>query len=123
MLEARVRGQVPGTVTGRRGCRFLRVEGSEVAPALDPAVVEFIHGGVAVGVATRDDDLRREVARAWGPGVWADGRSRAQCLAYLVGNPRLLDVRCRTIEQLRMANARCRAAEMAEGRPASVRQA
>src|SRR5215211_1520620 len=49
MLEARVRGQVPGTVTGRRGCRFLRVEGSEVAPALDPAVVEFIHGGLLWG--------------------------------------------------------------------------
>ncbi|TML60998.1 MAG: hypothetical protein E6G22_10425 [Actinobacteria bacterium] len=49
--------------------------------------------------------------------------SRAQCLAYLVGSPRLLDVLCRTIEQMRMANALCRAAEMAEGRPASVRQA
>jgi hypothetical protein len=49
--------------------------------------------------------------------------SRAQCLAYLVGNPHLLDVRRRTIEQMRMANALCRAAEMAEGRPASVRQA
>jgi len=43
--------------------------------------------------------------------------SRAQCLAYLVGSPRLLDVRCRTIEQMRMANALCRAVEMAEGRP------
>jgi predicted RecB family nuclease len=40
--------------------------------------------------------------------------SRAQCLAYLVGNPRLLDVRCRTIGQMRMANALCRAVEMAE---------
>jgi len=43
--------------------------------------------------------------------------SRAQCLAYLVGNPRLLDVRCRTVEQMRMANALCRAVEMAEGQP------
>jgi hypothetical protein len=42
--------------------------------------------------------------------------SRAQCLAYLVGSPRLLDVRCRTIEQMRMANALCRAVEMADRR-------
>ena len=34
---------------------------------LDPAMVEFIQGGVAVGVATRDDDLRPEFARGWGP--------------------------------------------------------
>src|SRR5262245_35768729 len=45
------------------------VERSELGPALDPAVVEFIQGGVAVGVATRDDDLRPEFARAWGPEV------------------------------------------------------
>jgi predicted RecB family nuclease len=43
--------------------------------------------------------------------------SRAQCLAYMVGSPRLLDVCCRTIEQMRMANALCRAVEMAERRP------
>src|SRR5204863_9341912 len=41
--------------------------------------------------------------------------SLAPCLAYSVGNPRLLDVRCRTVEQMRMANALCRAVEMAEG--------
>lgn len=40
--------------------------------------------------------------------------SRAQCLAYLVGNPRLLEVRSRTVEQMRMVNALCRAAEIAE---------
>jgi superfamily I DNA and/or RNA helicase len=40
--------------------------------------------------------------------------SRAQCLAYLVGSPRLLDVRCRTVEQMRLVNALCRLVEMAE---------
>src|SRR5215218_8964360 len=43
--------------------------------------------------------------------------SRARCLAYLVGNPRLLDVRCRTIEQMRLVNALCRFVEGA--RPAT----
>jgi predicted RecB family nuclease len=39
--------------------------------------------------------------------------SRAECLAYLVCNPRLLEVDCRTVEQMRLANALCRFAEMA----------
>jgi uncharacterized protein len=37
--------------------------------------------------------------------------SRAQCLAYLVASPRLLDASCRTIEQMRLANALCRLVE------------
>jgi pyridoxamine 5'-phosphate oxidase-like protein len=52
-----------------------------VAPVLDPAVVEFIHGGVAVGVSTRDDDLKPAFARAWGPEVSADGGSLRLCVA------------------------------------------
>jgi uncharacterized protein len=40
--------------------------------------------------------------------------SRAQCLAYLVCSPRLLDASCRTIEQMRLANALCRFVELAE---------
>jgi uncharacterized protein len=39
--------------------------------------------------------------------------SRAQCLAYLVCSPGLLEVNCRTIEQMRLANALCRFAELA----------
>jgi hypothetical protein len=59
---------------------------SALAPVLDPAVVEFIHGGVAVGVATRDDDLRPEFARGWGPEVSADGRSLRLCVAAAEGS-------------------------------------
>jgi predicted RecB family nuclease len=39
--------------------------------------------------------------------------SRAQCLAYLVCSPGLLEVNCKTIEQMRLANALCRFAELA----------
>ena len=39
--------------------------------------------------------------------------SRAQCLAYLVCSPRLLEVDCRTIQQMRLANALCRFVELA----------
>jgi len=39
--------------------------------------------------------------------------SRARCLAYVVASPRLLEADCRTIEQMRMANALCRFVELA----------
>src|SRR5205823_11868919 len=37
--------------------------------------------------------------------------SRAQCLAYLVCSPKLLEVNARTIDQMRLANALCRFVE------------
>ncbi len=40
--------------------------------------------------------------------------SRAKALAVLVASPQLLEVRCRAVEQMRLANALCRFAEMAE---------
>jgi hypothetical protein len=39
--------------------------------------------------------------------------SRAQCLAVLVGSPRLLDVRTHSVEQMRLVNALCRFVEVA----------
>src|SRR5215471_10843945 len=69
-----------------RGCRFRPVEQSGLVPVLDPAVIEFIHGGVAVGVATRDEELRPEFARGWGPGVSPDGRSVTLCVSAPEGS-------------------------------------
>ncbi|MEZ5098526.1 MAG: TM0106 family RecB-like putative nuclease [Thermoleophilia bacterium] len=43
--------------------------------------------------------------------------SRAQCRAILVCSPRLLDVDCRTIEQLRLVAAVCRFEELGRDRP------
>ncbi len=40
--------------------------------------------------------------------------SRARCLAYLVASPRLLEVNCRSIPQMRLANALCRFVELAQ---------
>jgi AAA domain len=39
--------------------------------------------------------------------------SRAKCLAYPVASPRLLDASCRTVEQMRVANALCALVEQA----------
>jgi uncharacterized protein len=41
--------------------------------------------------------------------------SRARCLAYLVCSPRLLEVDCKTLPHMRLANALCRFVELAEG--------
>jgi hypothetical protein len=46
--------------------------------------------------------------------------SRAECLAYLVASPRLLDASCRTVEQMRLANALCRLVELAESQTSST---
>ncbi len=46
--------------------------------------------------------------------------SRAQCLAILVCSPRLLEARCRTIEEMQLVNALCRLVEVAEEQVARV---
>ena len=40
--------------------------------------------------------------------------SRAKCLAYVVASPRLLEVNCRTVEQMPLVNALCRFVELAQ---------
>jgi superfamily I DNA and/or RNA helicase len=40
--------------------------------------------------------------------------SRAMCLAVVVASPRLLESRARTIEQMRLINALCRFADLAD---------
>ena len=40
--------------------------------------------------------------------------SRARCVAILVASPKLLDIRCRTVEQMRLGNALCALVEYAE---------
>ena len=40
--------------------------------------------------------------------------SRAKCLAVLVCSPKLLTIRCRTVEQMRLVNALCLLVELAD---------
>jgi hypothetical protein len=54
---------------------------------LDSDLVGFIHGGVAVGVATRDGDLRPAYTRGWGPAVSADGLWLTLCVVAARGSP------------------------------------
>jgi len=62
------------------------VELSESEPVLTPEVVEFVHSGVAVGVATRDESMRPAFTRAWGPEVSADRRSLTVCVSAAEGS-------------------------------------
>jgi uncharacterized protein len=39
--------------------------------------------------------------------------SRARCLAVVVANPRLLDIACKTPDEMKLVNALCRFVEMA----------
>jgi hypothetical protein len=63
-------------------------------------------------VVTDIDGIVRYVRFAgWQP---AERRRRARCVAYLVARPRLLEVNCRTIPRMRLANALCRFVELAK---------
>jgi len=60
---------------------------SDAAPVLTSELVDFIHSGVAVGVASRDGSMRPAFARAWGPHVSSDLRSMRLCVSAAAGSP------------------------------------
>lgn len=47
---------------------------------LDADLASFVHSGVAVAVATRDENLIPAFTRGWGPEVSGDGRSLTLCV-------------------------------------------
>jgi uncharacterized protein len=59
------------------------------------------------------DDIPRGLAFLLSSNRFNVAVSRAQCLAYLFCSPRLLEVDCRTIAHMRLANALCRFVELA----------
>lgn len=59
------------------------------------------------------DDLPRRLEFLFSRNRLNVAISRTRCLAVLVASPRLLDVHCRTVEQMRMVNGLCRAVEVA----------
>jgi hypothetical protein len=77
----------PGANTAVVGrCSFFSVGPSETTPVLTPELIDFVHSGVAVGVATRDESMIPAFARAWGPQVSADRRSLTLCVAASEGS-------------------------------------
>ena len=72
------------------------------------AVVVFFSMATSSG-----DDIPRNVEFLFSRNRLNVAISRARCLGVLVASPRLLDLKCRTVEQMRLANALCLAVEMA----------
>ena len=62
------------------------IELSEVDRVIADELASFVRGGVAIIVATRDEDLRPEITRGWGPEVSGDGRSVTLCVTAPPGS-------------------------------------
>jgi uncharacterized protein len=60
------------------------------------------------------EDVPRDLAFLFSRNRLNVAISRAQCLAFLVCSPRLLEARCKTIEEMELVNALCRLAEYAQ---------
>jgi uncharacterized protein len=67
--------------------------------------------------ASTADDVPRGLEFLFSPNRFNVALSRAQALAVLVCSPALLQPACRTVEQVRLANALCRFVERATERP------
>jgi hypothetical protein len=61
-------------------------------PVVGPDLAAFVRSGVATVVATRDDDLGPEIARAWGSEVAADGASVTLCVPAPAGSKTLANL-------------------------------
>nr|MBA2474354.1 TM0106 family RecB-like putative nuclease [Actinomycetota bacterium] len=65
------------------------------------------------------DDLPRNLGFLFSRNRLNVAISRAQCLAVLVASPRLLEIRCRNVGEMRLVNALCRFVEVAGERTLS----
>jgi uncharacterized protein len=91
-----------------------RLVGAGVAPTEIKVVAPFNARVVLYSMASSSgDDVPRGLDFLLSRNRFNVAISRAQCLAYLVCSPRLLEVDCRTIEHMRLANALCRFVELA----------
>lgn len=61
------------------------------------------------------DDVPRNLAFLFSRNRLNVAISRAQCLAFIVCSPRLLETRCHSIEEMELVNALCRLVEYSEG--------
>lgn len=53
---------------------------------LSHELIAFVHGGVAVSIATRDAELRPAFTRGWGPLMSDDGQTLTVCVAAPLGS-------------------------------------
>ncbi len=70
---------------------------SEPPPTIDAELASHIEAGIAIVVATRDDDMRPQITRGWGASVTDDGAALTLCVAAAEGS--------RTLDNLRANGA------------------
>ena len=106
-------------------CLRARLQASDLADVPVGTVDKFQGQEAAVvffSMATSSsEDIPRNVEFLYSRNRLNVAVSRARCLAVLVCSPRLLTIRCRSVEQMRLVNALCMLVEMAPpllGRPA-----
>jgi uncharacterized protein len=133
-IRAEIERLLGGTWTDARGeTRPLRPGDVLVVAPYNEQVgllVETLQPGVRVGTVDKfqgqeapvvffsmatssGDDMPRNLEFLFSRNRLNVAVSRARCLAYVVASPRLLEVGCRSVEQLQMANALCLFAELA----------
>ena len=66
---------------------------SEPAPTIGPELARLVEGGIAIVVATRDDDMRPQITRAWGASVAEDGTELTLCVTASEGSRALDNLR------------------------------
>ncbi|HEX7678973.1 MAG TPA: DEAD/DEAH box helicase [Thermoanaerobaculia bacterium] len=91
----------------REGISGVRVGTVDKFQGLEAPVVFFTMA------TSSGDDLPRDIDFLFSQNRLNVAVSRAQCLAVVIASPRLLDVSCRTPDQMRLVNALCRFIEMA----------
>jgi uncharacterized protein len=96
----------------------VRVLRARLGPAAEVGTVDKFQGQEAPVVffsmaTSSGDDLPRNLEFLFSRSRLNVAISRAQSLAVLVASPALLEIRCRTIEQMRMVNGLCRFVEEA----------
>jgi predicted RecB family nuclease len=90
----------------------------QVPPGVEVGTVDKFQGREAPVVffsmaSSTGEDVPRGLEFLFSRNRFNVAISRAKALAVVVCSPRLLDVRCRTVEQMRLANMICRFAEVA----------
>ena len=95
---------------------------SRLPPAVRVGTVDKFQGQeapvVVVSMASSTpDDAPRGIGFAFDRHRFNVATSRAQCRAVLVCTPALLDVDCRSVEQMRLVAAACRFVELAQAGP------
>jgi predicted RecB family nuclease len=91
----------------------------EKLPGIEIGTVDKFQGQEAAVViysmtSSTVDDAPRGMSFLFSPNRLNVATSRARCICILVASPALLHAECRTIEQMRWANALCRYAELAK---------